>query len=508
MKVLTAPQMRELDQFTVQTEPLTSLDLMERASVGVVSELTRRWGRETRFVVFAGPGNNGGDALAVSRLLVGKGYSVETYLFNIKGVLSADCETNRVRLAGIAGGGEMRERLVFHEVQKGFDFPELRDGDVIVDGLFGTGLSRPLNGGFASLVRTLNSSGRTIVAIDSPSGLMSEDNTYNDKRSIVRAQLTLTMHRPKPSQLMADNEQFVGELVVIPIGLSEEGEAQIRTPYHITEREDVARLLRRRPRFAHKGMEGHALVVAGSKGMCGAAILSARACLRGGVGKVTVLTSGVNVLPLQVTVPEAIVQASGAVIDEQSLAPYQAIGIGPGMGLNDMSSVMLRVLRATQCPLVMDADALTLIGQHKEWLERIPSGTVLTPHVGELERIIGPQNDGWARLTKARELARNYRLHVLVKGHYSAVIDTVGDVWFNPTGNPGMATAGSGDVLTGLVTSLIAQGYPQGDALRVAVWLHGRAGDIALERVGSEEAVIASDIIDCIGEAYKELRNI
>ena len=507
MKVLSAAQMRLLERLSIESDNVTSLDLMERAARAITDAICRRWESSHRFVVFAGPGNNGGDALAVSRMMVTAGYNVEVFLFNVKNALSPDCETNRKRLMAMAEDKKTGGRLVFHEIQRGFDFPELRQTDIILDGLFGTGLSRPLDGGFASLVKAVNAAGNAVVAIDIPSGLMSEENSYNDTARIIRATLTLAIHRPKPSHLMPENEPFVGELAVLPIGLSEEKEAQITSTFNISEREQMAALVHSRPRYAHKGMMGHALLMAGSKGMAGAAIMAAKACLRGGVGKVTVCTSAVNVLPLQVSVPEAIVQISGGIIDEQSLATYQAIGMGPGMGTEDMGSVMLRVMRSVQSPLVLDADALTLIGQHREWLERVPAGTVLTPHVGELERIIGHHKDGWVRLQHACELARTYGLNVLVKGHYSAVIKANGEVWFNPTGNPGMATAGSGDVLTGLVTALLAQGYETSDALRLAVWVHGRAGDIAVERVGCEEALIATDIIDAIGDAIGELKD-
>ena len=507
MKVLSAAQMRLLERLSIESDNVTSLDLMERAACAVTDAISHRWDTSHRLVVFAGPGNNGGDALAVSRMMIAAGYSVEVFLFNVKNALSPDCSTNRTRLVALAEDKKTDGRLVFHEIRQGFDFPELSASDIIIDGLFGTGLSRPLDGGFASLVKALNAAGNAVVAIDMPSGLMSEENSYNDNSRIIRATLTLAIHRPKPSHLMPENEPFVGELVILPIGLSEEREAQIASHLNISERTQMAAFLHRRPRYAHKGTMGHALLMAGSKGMAGAAIMAAKACLRGGVGKVTVCTAAVNVLPLQVSVPEAIVQTAGGVINEQTMSAYQAVGMGPGMGTDDMGSVMLRVMRSVQSPLVLDADALTLIGQHREWLERVPTGTVLTPHVGELERIIGHHKDGWVRLQHACELARSHGLNVLVQGHHSAVIKPSGEVWFNPTGNPGMATAGSGDVLTGLITALLAQGYETSDALRLAVWVHGRAGDIAVGRVGCEESVIATDIIDAIGEAIGELKD-
>lgn len=522
MKVLTAHQMRELDKFTILDEPVTGLDLMERASMAVSEELMRRWGVDTRFVVFAGPGNNGGDALAVSRMLVRNGYCVEVYLINVGGRLSADCHANWLRLTemiapnvdmvedgGDATAGEdvvtQCDRLVLHEVKQGFDFPRLKDDDIIIDGLFGTGLSRPIDGGFASLTCAINTCGCRIVSIDMPSGLMSEENTYNDMRKVVRATLTLTMHRPKPAQLLDGNLPYVGELVVLPIGLSAEREAAIVTAYNITEEDGVRKMLRHRPLYAHKGMMGHALLVAGSRGMAGAAIMAARACLRGGVGKVTVATASVNVLPLQATVPEAIVHALGGPLPDDFTDRFQAIGIGPGMGVSENGGTMLHIMRNCTMPMVIDADAITLIGKHREWLRHIPKDSILTPHPIELDRIVGTCSDDWVRLSRARQLARDYHLHVLVKGHRSAVVMPTGDVWFNATGNAGMATAGSGDVLTGLLTALLAQGYPSGDALRLGVWLHGRAGDMAVMTVGSQEALIASDIVAHIGHAFKSL---
>lgn len=498
MKLLTARQMRELDKLTIEREPVESIDLMERASRAAHDEIVRRWGVETRFVVFAGPGNNGGDALAIMRMLLEDGYDAEAYVFNIRGELSLDCDTNLQRLLALQAN--------VHVVEKGFDFPKIPRGAVIIDGLFGTGLSRSLSGGFAAVVKAINACGLPVVSIDMPSGLMAEENTYNDMRNVVRARLTLTMHRAKISQILPENDAFVGELVVLPIDLHSPSEAEFEVDAYITEEDEVKQMLRKRSPFSHKGTVGHAMLLAGSRGMAGAAIMAAKACLRTGVGKVTVVTAPVNLPVLQVAVPEAVVKfATGAVPGDFAFG-YQAFGIGPGMGDGEANTFMLHLLRSADGPLLLDADALTLIGSHSEWLNRIPAGSILTPHPREFDRIVGTCPDSWQRLQRARALAAERNIYILIKGHYSACVFPTGKVYFNPTGNAGMATAGSGDVLTGVITALLAQGYPSGEALRLGVYLHGLAGDIALDAVGAEESVVATDIINYIGKAFNTLR--
>ena len=301
MKIFTSAQIHELDKYTIEHEPISSIDLMERAAEAIARSIAGEWGAATPVVVFAGPGNNGGDALAVARLLSGRGYSVSAFLFNTTGRLSADCATNKERLAALGG-------VQFVEVTQEFDPPQLEAGTLVVDGLFGSGLNKPLAGGFASLVKYINASPATVVSIDVPSGLMGEDNTYNVRANTIRADLTLTLQQPKLSFLFAENQQYVGRFKTLDIGISAEGIASSDARYRIVEEAEVRSLVKGRDDFAHKGSMGSALLVAGSCGMAGASVLAARACLRSGVGKVTVHTPRCNNLAVQGAVPEAEVQ--------------------------------------------------------------------------------------------------------------------------------------------------------------------------------------------------------
>ena len=503
MKIFTSSQIKELDQYTIVHEPIESINLMERAAKAVTRHITARWTTAMPVVVFAGPGNNGGDALAVARMLAEIGYHVSAYLFNISKNLSPDCAVNKTRLQ------QCKKMSDFFEVTQEFDPPVLSSQTVVIDGLFGSGLNKPLSGGFAALVKYINASHASVVSIDVPSGLMTEDNTYNVRANIIRATLTLTFQQPKLSFLFAENQPFIGELQELDIRLSEEGIASIDTCYQVLERAQVQARLMPRPAFAHKGDMGHALLVAGSRGMAGAAILATRACLRSGVGKVTVHTPGANMLPLQLAVPEAVVQCDAderMVCEAVDTDDYQALAIGPGLGIHEQTAVaMVAQLRRTQCPVVADADALNILANHRAWLQQLPKGIILTPHPKEFDRLSGNSTDSYDRLTKARELARKLQAYIILKGHVSALCLPDGDVWFNSSGNAGMATAGSGDVLTGILLALLARGYSRQDACMVGMYLHGLAGDKAAAVLG-EESLIASDIIAHLPEAFEALK--
>lgn len=503
MKILSARQLKELDRYTIEHEPIASVDLMERASEAVAAEIAARWTTERRIVLFAGPGNNGGDALAVARLLAQRGYSTYTYLFNIKGALSEDCLVNRDRLAATEGAE-------WTEITSQFDFPHLSpEHDVIVDGLFGTGLNKPLTGGYAMVARMINDARVPVVSIDIPSGLMCEDNAYNNMQHVVQATLTLTMQVPKLAFLFAENQRYTGEWKALDIGLSAEGIAQAGSHLSVTEEAEIKALLQSRNPFAHKGTMGHALLVSGCYGMAGAAILASQACLRSGIGKLTLHTPQKNLPILQTAVPEAIVSpdTDGDIVTHAiGTSAFRAVGAGPGLGTEEETATALYdfILQQNE-PMVLDADALTLLGRHPEWMQRLPNESILTPHPKELEALTGPCSDSCERMNKALDLAVRHNLYVLVKGHYTQICTPTGAVWFNPTGNAGMATAGSGDVLTGLLTGLLAQGYPPAHAVRLGVWLHGLAGDIAAERLG-QNCMLASDLIDALPQAFKQLR--
>ena len=472
---------------------------MERAAMELTSAITKLADADTKFVIFAGPGNNGGDALAVARMLAVDGYEVSAWLFNTTGRLSPDCRTNRDRL------NEAKKLKSFVMVTDEFDPPVLDANTIVVDGLFGSGLNKPLTGGFASLVKYINASPSKVVSIDIPSVLMTESYEYNVKANIIRANVTLTLQQPKLAFLFPENQQYIGDVQVLDIGISPQGITATDAHYVILEEDDITCRILGRNDFAHKGTMGHALLVAGSRGMAGAALLATKACLRAGVGKVTVHTPGANVLPLQIGIPEAIlnIDADDNIITEAiSTEGFQAVGIGPGLGTNEMTAItMIGQMRRTQCPMVIDADAINVLASHKAWMQQIPAGTIMTPHIGEFERLEGPSSDSYERLSKAMLLAERQQAYIILKGHFTAIVTPTGRIAFCPTGNAGMATAGSGDVLTGIITALLARGYKPVDACIVGTYMHGLAGDIAAEELG-KESLIASDIIRCLPKAF------
>lgn len=502
MKIFTSQQIHELDEYTIEHEPIKSIDLMERAARALTLAISERWTRQVPVVVFAGPGNNGGDALAVARMLSEQGYDVKTYLFNISGHLSADCAENKRRLT------EKKNRQLT-EVTSEFDPPQLEAGMLVIDGLFGSGLNKPLAGGFASLVKYINASQAEVVSIDVPSGLMTEDNSYNVRANIIRATLTLTLQQRKLSFLFGENQQFIGQLRVLDIRLSKEGINKTDAQYTMLEENEVRGMLKPRSPFAHKGSMGQAFIIAGSYGMAGAAVLATKACLRAGAGKVTVHTPKRNVSILQNCVPEAVLQIDHeetTFTEAVSTEQFQAMAIGPGLGTTDQTAVaLIAQLRRTTCPIVADADALNILANRRAWLQQLPKGIILTPHPKELERLEGQCIDSYERLTKARNLAEHLEGYVLLKGHYSALCLPDGRVVFNPTGNAGMATAGSGDVLTGIICGLLARGYSQQEACSIGMYLHGLAGDLAAQELG-EESLIASDLIRYLPKAFLRLK--
>lgn len=505
MKIFTGAQLHEQDTYTMEHEPIRAIDLMERAARALTHAISEEWSAEVPVTVFAGPGNNGGDALAVARMLADAGYKVDVYLFNIHNHLSDECALNRQRVM------ENHRLKGFTEVTLNFTPPRLEAGMLVVDGLFGSGLNKPLNGGFASLVKYINQSAAQVVSIDMPSGLMTEDNTYNIRTNIIRADLTLTIQQPKLSMLLADNQQYLGRVRVLDIRLSQEYVQRTDTQFNLLEESDVRPLLRPRDDFAHKGDMGHALLVAGSYGMAGAAVLATRACLRAGAGKVSVVTPRKNVDIMQISVPEAVVLVdredtyfSEAVATED----YDALGIGPGIGRHENTAVaLIAQLRRAQCPIVADADALNILSNHRAWMQQLPRGIILTPHPKEFDRLEGnPSNGCYDRLSKARDMAERIGGYVILKGHYSALCLPDGRVVFNSSGNSGMATAGAGDVLTGIITSLLARGYAVREACTCGMYLHGLAGDLAARDTG-KESLVAGDIIKYLPQAFKRLND-
>lgn len=500
MKIFTAAQIKELDRFTIENEPVSSVELMERAATKLAREIINVCDENTPVVAFAGPGNNGGDALAVVRMLRIEGINAVAFLFNVNGSLSDDCQTNRDRL-----NAKYPEAL--KEVVQEFEPPKLTSETVVIDGLFGSGINKPLTGGFAAVVKYINQSDAKVISIDIPSGLMPEDNTYNVRQNIIEADVTLTLGSKKLCMMLTDNQRYIGELRVLDIGLHKEYIDKTEAQYTILEDSMVRERIRCRDVYAHKGDMGHALIMAGSYGMGGAAVLAAKACLRSGTGKVTVHTPRCNNDILQISVPEAIVDLdkdNEMIMQTAESSKYSAIGIGPGIAQSEGTAIAIMTqIRSAKAPVVIDADALNILSSHRAWLQQLPEGLVFTPHPKEMDRLCDtPPVDDYDRLMKACDMAQRVRGYVILKGHNSALCMPNGQIVFNSTGNAGMATAGSGDVLTGILTGLLARGYAAVDASMIAMYIHGYAGDLAARELG-EESMIASDIIKFLPKAFK-----
>lgn len=502
IKIFATDQVKELDQYTILHEPVSSIDLVERASTVFMHEFCRRFSKQHRIIVFAGQGNNGADALAISHLLKDEAYRVEIYLFNPTHHLSVDCEMNKQRLLAM-------DQVEFTEVTDDFAPPVLGKQDIVIDGLFGSGLNRPLTGGFAGVVAYINQSEATVVSIDIPSGLFGEDNRTNEQQAIIQADLTLTFGFPKLAFLLPENVAFTGEWKVLDIGIHPDIVRETSTPYSMVTEEDIAQVFRPRPKFAHKGTFGHALLIAGSRGKLGSSVLSAKACLRTGAGLITVHTPQCGEVVFQTAFPEAMLnfdpnQEFFTALPD--LSSYDVIGVGPGIGQRlETGAALERLLQGASKPIVMDADALNIMASNKDLLLRVPPRSILTPHTKEFDRLAGDSATGYERLMKAQSFAQQYKVCVVLKGAYTATCTPSGKVFFNSTGNPGISTAGSGDVLTGVILGLLSQGYEPETAAVAGVFLHGTAGDLAAQAY-SEESMLAGDLVKMLGKAYKQIR--
>ncbi len=501
MKLFTTKQIAGIDKFTIENEPIADIDLMERAAMQITNWLVQRFSIERKMVFFAGPGNNGGDALAIARQLADIGFQCEVYLLDFGKDLKGSPATNWKRL-------KEQGKVKLAKIRKIQDFLQTESSDIFIDGLFGSGLSRPLEGLPAEIVRKINALPNTTVAIDIPSGLMGEDNTENIQENILRADFTLTFQFPKISFLFAENEPFTGKWVVLPIGLHPGGIAQTSTDFHFLEKEEVKQMIPVRSKFAHKGTFGHALLIAGSYGKMGASVLASKACLRSGVGLLTAHVPHFGYSIIQTAIPEAMVSIDdhdSIFTGTPDLTPFSAIGAGPGLGMKSNTRKALKeLIEKAKVPLVFDADALNILSEYKEWLNDLPENSILTPHPGEFKRLAGETANSWERIQKQMQLAAELKVIIVLKGAFTTVALPNGKLYFNSTGNPGMATAGSGDSLTGIILGLVAQHIPPEHAAIAGVFLHGLAGDIAAHEK-SENALIAGDITDYLGKAFFKL---
>lgn len=502
MKLFLTSQIRAIDKLTIQREPIPSIDLMERAADAIFRWFAGNVSSIKKIIVFAGPGNNGGDGLALARMLIDTGYCVDIYLLE-SSTLSLDCQENlrRIKIQGIA-----KIQLINSEA----DFPIITSNTIIVDALFGSGLTRSLSGISAKLIQHINECNSKIIAIDMPSGLFGEENPFPNNNPIIKASITLTLQFPKLSFFFAENNQYVGEFIVLPIGLDPNAIESTLTPYHYTTGSSISPFIRIRSNFGHKGDYGHCIIIAGSKGMMGAAVLASTACLKTGSGLVTAHVPEIGYSILQQSIPEVMVdqdEHENYFTSINSISKYTAVAIGPGLGRSPITVKGFgKLIKDVKSPFVIDADGLNILAQRAELLDLIPPNTIITPHPGEFDRLFGNCDSGQQRLTRAIEIAAKYNIVIVLKGAFTQVVCPDGKVHFNSTGNPGMATGGSGDVLTGVITSLLGQGYKPEQSAILGVYLHGLAGDLAAEKKGMN-SITASDIINNIGDAFNLIYN-
>lgn len=507
MKIFSPKEVIDIFRHTVDNEGVSMIDIVDRVGEGVAAEVKSRLAPGNVTVVFAGWGTNGAYALSAARKLLADGLDPLVFLFNIGGNrISADCANQKKFLI------KEYPKAKFYEITQNFDIPTLNNNCLVIDGLFGVDLDRPLPKSFGLLMRAINESGATIVSIEIPSGLFSVWNTNNSpSRDIIHATVTLAVEFPALAYFMEENIPLIGDWKILEVGLSREAIKNSAHTYYLITHRDIKHILRQREKGASKKDFGSALICAGSYGMMGAAVLAAKGCLRAGAGKVFCYAPQCGNIILQTAVPCAMFIPDSGEKTITRIVPereYRSIGIGPGIGVSNSTitalEAFLKLSAAKRHPLVIDADALNCIAERPIMMNYLPALSVLTPHAGEFDRIFGAQPSSEARLRKALEIAAYHNIILVLKSHYTAVVRPDGKVHINSSGTPALATPGSGDVLTGVITSLIAQGYTPETAAIIGVYVHGLAGEIAEEEHGVY-GVTASDIADCIGKSIKTI---
>ncbi|HBG69469.1 MAG: hypothetical protein A2W93_01350 [Bacteroidetes bacterium GWF2_43_63] len=500
IKILDIEQIREADQYTIKNEPVTSDALMERAA-GLCFEWIRGALPDTKqtFTVFAGPGNNGGDGLVIARMLHDSGYSVDVFLVPFSDKLSPDCKRNLDRF---------KKKRKVNIIEKADEFPSLSEDCIIIDALLGSGISRAPEGLVQSVIEKIDAAKNTVIAIDLPSGLLADDSSLSHSKKIIKADITLTIGAPKLALLMPENGIYCGEWHLVPIGLHEDFLNNSKAKHFYLCPEDFEGTIPARKTFSHKGTYGHALIMAGSKGKTGAAVLAVRACLRSGCGLTTIHCPSDSLNILQIAAPEAMssIDKNPECLSEiPDLSPFSSIAFGPGCGQEKATAAALKMLiQESKVPLVVDADGLNILAANKTWLAFLPENTILTPHPGEFGRLFGESKNDFERLQKAIDMAVKFKSVIVLKGAFTAIISSKGQAFFNCTGNPGMAKGGSGDVLTGLIGGLLARGIPALQAALTGVYLHGLAGDFAAKDL-TQEAMHAGDLIEYLHQAWAQI---
>lgn len=500
MEILSAEQIHAWDEYTIAHEPIASLDLMERAASNCAAWLNANNFERSSFSIFCGKGNNGGDGLAIARIMSAQACKVIVYILEFGHMGTVDFQANLARLH------DTKVEIRFIQSQE--QFHPIPNGDIVIDAIYGSGLNRPLEGVTADLVNHINDSGNTVISIDLPTGLFTDKSSAGNP--LIKAKYTLTFQCMKLAFLVAENSQYVGSLHVINIGLSGEFPGRLQTRFITVDKAFCKAIYKPRGQFANKGNFGHALVLAGSYGKIGAAVICAKACLRSGAGLVTTMVPQCGYEIMQSSVPEAMIVTDANekehTILPENLDTYAACAIGPGIGTTDQTTnVLSEFLKVFDRPLVIDADALNIIAKHSQLTKHIPGGAVLTPHPKEFERLFGKMSSDFERIEIALAKSKEHNCVIVLKGHHTFVATPDGRGFFNMSGNAGMAKGGTGDALTGVITALLAQRYDHADAAVLGVYLHGVAGDFAATYY-SQESMVASDLIECLGQAFLTLQ--
>ena len=494
MKLLSAAQIRDWDAYTIEHETISSVGLMERAASACTDWLLNRFSYDTPFYIFCGSGNNGGDGLAIARLLHITGSKVSVYLL-ASAKTSDDFLQNQEALKALP--------VVITTIENATQFTAIPKNAVVIDALFGSGLSRPLEGMAAELVKHINCHKGAIVSIDVPSGLFLDKSSEGN--IVIEAIDTLTFQVPKLAFLMAENEQYTGKWQVLDIGLHPDFIKDVVAPYEMVAEVQIKAIIHLLKKNTYKNKLGHALLYAGSKGMMGAAVMSAHACLRSGVGLLTTAVPEMGLSSMQAANPQAMCYTEERWIEDKSWKNINAIGLGPGWGSSDeCKAVAQKIAAEWKDALIVDASGLEQFAFEKNAVNRIPENAVITPHPGEFDRLFGKHTNSFDRLQTAMDKATELNICIVLKGAYTLVATPQGKGYFNSTGNPGMAKGGAGDVLTGVLTALLAQGYEPQQAATLGVYLHGLAGDKAAASK-SMYGMNAMDIAEGLPEAWKQL---
>jgi hydroxyethylthiazole kinase-like uncharacterized protein yjeF len=504
MKILNRDEIKFADEYTIQHEPISSLQLMERAARACVMNISTKVNNSDPIVVFCGKGNNGGDGFAIARMLTERSYSCVAVLINYSPEFSEDCRSNYNSFKELKP-----DAIIEINSDKDLETISLTPDTVIIDAMLGTGLNKPLSGLLKDVVDHLNRKNLKVISIDCPTGLFI-DASNSPEDSIVISSVTLTFQYPKLAFLFSQNKWVVPQFEILNIGLHPDLDRLLKPKQYFVGKSDIKQIITKRTKFSHKGNFGHALIIAGCETMRGAAIISAKACLRSGAGLLTIHSVSKTIDAVVGSTPEAmssIDPSSHCISELPNLEKYNVVAVGPGIGTDpETAAVIKKLLNYNSSSLVIDADALNILSENKTWLSFLPPETILTPHPKEFDRLTEKHDTDMDRYDTAKHFALKHKVILILKGAYTCICMPDGSSYFNSSGNSGLAKGGSGDALTGIITGLIARGYTAPKAALIGVYVHGYAADLATKKM-SVESLLASDVIDKLGKAFLKLED-